>query len=128
MHIIDLSHTIHNDIQIYPGDPVPSIRRESPQASGPPRSRSNRCTDPNGPSSPIAIVSRACVVPGALDADALWTAVRDGRDLLSRVDPHRWGRDPKALLCRPDDPSVDRTWSDRGGYVRGFEEIRSAGT
>ena len=27
MKIIDLSHTIHDDIQIYPGDPVPSIRR-----------------------------------------------------------------------------------------------------
>jgi len=27
MQIIDLSHTIHNNIQIYPGDPVPSIRR-----------------------------------------------------------------------------------------------------
>ena len=27
MKIIDLSHTIHDDIQIYPGDPLPSIRR-----------------------------------------------------------------------------------------------------
>jgi len=27
MQIIDLSHTIHNDIQIYPGDPVPAISR-----------------------------------------------------------------------------------------------------
>ena len=27
MEIIDLSHTIHNEIQIYPGDPVPSIGR-----------------------------------------------------------------------------------------------------
>ena len=27
MNIIDLSHTIHDDIQIYPGDPVPSISR-----------------------------------------------------------------------------------------------------
>ncbi|UCD77829.1 MAG: cyclase family protein [Desulfobacterales bacterium] len=27
MKIIDLSHTIHNDIQIYPGDPVPSIKQ-----------------------------------------------------------------------------------------------------
>lgn len=27
MKIIDLSHTIHNDIQIYPGDPVPSINQ-----------------------------------------------------------------------------------------------------
>ncbi len=27
MHIVDLSHTIHNDMQIYPGDPVPVIGR-----------------------------------------------------------------------------------------------------
>ena len=27
MNIIDLSHTIHDDIQVYPGDPVPSIKR-----------------------------------------------------------------------------------------------------
>jgi kynurenine formamidase len=27
MKIIDLSHTIHDEIQIYPGDPVPSIKR-----------------------------------------------------------------------------------------------------
>ena len=27
MRIIDLTHTIHDDIQIYPGDPVPSISR-----------------------------------------------------------------------------------------------------
>ena len=27
MKIIDLSHTIHDEIQIYPGDPVPSINR-----------------------------------------------------------------------------------------------------
>jgi kynurenine formamidase len=27
MRIIDLSHTIHDDIQVYPGDPLPSIGR-----------------------------------------------------------------------------------------------------
>ena len=27
MQVIDLTHTIHDDIQIYPGDPVPSISR-----------------------------------------------------------------------------------------------------
>lgn len=27
MEVIDLTHTIHDDIQIYPGDPVPSISR-----------------------------------------------------------------------------------------------------
>jgi arylformamidase len=27
MEVVDLSHTIHDEIQIYPGDPLPSIRR-----------------------------------------------------------------------------------------------------
>jgi arylformamidase len=27
MQVIDLTHTIHDDIQIFPGDPIPSIRR-----------------------------------------------------------------------------------------------------
>ena len=27
MEVIDLTHTIHDDIQIFPGDPIPSIRR-----------------------------------------------------------------------------------------------------
>ena len=27
MEVIDLTHTIHDEIQIYPGDPLPSIRR-----------------------------------------------------------------------------------------------------
>ena len=27
MEAIDLTHTIHDEIQIYPGDPIPSIRR-----------------------------------------------------------------------------------------------------
>ncbi len=27
MEVIDLTHTIHDDIQIYPGDPIPSISR-----------------------------------------------------------------------------------------------------
>jgi kynurenine formamidase len=28
MQVIDLTHTIHDEIQIFPGDPIPSIRRE----------------------------------------------------------------------------------------------------
>jgi kynurenine formamidase len=27
MKVIDLSHTLHDDIQVYPGDPLPSIKR-----------------------------------------------------------------------------------------------------
>ncbi len=72
---------------------------------------------------PIAIVGRACVLPGALNPEALWEAVREGRDLLGTVPDGRW-RLPKAqAMCPPDAPAPDRTWSDRGGYVEGFESI-----
>ncbi len=70
---------------------------------------------------PIAIVSTSCLLPGALSPHALWEAVRDGRDLLSRVPAGRWGLAPEHALCAPDAPLPDRAWSDRGGYVDGFE-------
>ncbi|MCB9744328.1 MAG: hypothetical protein H6740_17150 [Alphaproteobacteria bacterium] len=70
---------------------------------------------------PIAIVGQACVLPGALSPDALWQAVVEGRDLVSRVDPGRWRLSPAQALS--DGPAPDRAWSDRGGYVRGFESI-----
>jgi acyl transferase domain-containing protein/3-hydroxymyristoyl/3-hydroxydecanoyl-(acyl carrier protein) dehydratase len=75
---------------------------------------------------PIAIVGQACVLPGALTPVALWDAVREGRDLLTRVPEGRWGVDPELVLT--DDPAAidDHTWTDRGGYVRGFEEVFSA--
>ncbi len=51
--------------------------------------------------SPIAIVGRACVLPGALDADALWQAVAAGRDLTSTVPAGRWKLAPEHALCDP---------------------------
>ncbi|HTD29020.1 MAG TPA: beta-ketoacyl synthase N-terminal-like domain-containing protein, partial [Xanthomonadaceae bacterium] len=72
---------------------------------------------------PIAIVGRACVLPGALSPAELWQAVAEGRDLTGPVPPGRWQIDPVEALCSPDKPNPDRTWSDRGGYVRGFEKI-----
>ena len=72
---------------------------------------------------PIAIVGRACVLPGALSPEALWAAVRDGRDLLTAVPDGRWRLAPKHALCSADAPQPDRTWSDRGGYVEGFDAI-----
>jgi len=71
---------------------------------------------------PIAIVGRACVLPGALTPAQLWAAVAEGRDLLSSAPAGRWGIDPSQALCPPDAPDPDRAWSDRGGYVRGFEQ------
>ncbi|MGE4069931.1 MAG: beta-ketoacyl synthase N-terminal-like domain-containing protein [Lysobacterales bacterium] len=72
---------------------------------------------------PIAIVGRACVLPGALSPEELWQAVIAGRDLTSSVPAGRWGLDPASVLCRPDTPQPDHCWSDRGGFVRGFEQL-----
>jgi len=72
---------------------------------------------------PIAIVGRACVLPGALSPSQLWDLVANGRDAITQVPSGRWQRDPAQALCAPDQPDPDRSWSDRGGYVRGFEAI-----
>ncbi|HVI01797.1 MAG TPA: beta-ketoacyl synthase N-terminal-like domain-containing protein [Enhygromyxa sp.] len=72
---------------------------------------------------PIAIVGRACVLPGALSPEALWELVASGRDAVSAVDPGRWRVAPADVMCEPTQPKPDRTWTDRGGYVRGFEAI-----
>lgn len=71
----------------------------------------------------IAIVGRACVLPGALSPEALWAAVRDGRDLTSTLPEGRWRLAPQRVLCSPDAPEPDHSWSDRGGYVHGFEAV-----
>ncbi|MFV8749676.1 beta-ketoacyl synthase N-terminal-like domain-containing protein [Nannocystaceae bacterium ST9] len=71
----------------------------------------------------IAIVGRACVLPGALSPEQLWQAVAEARDLVGPVDEGRWRLAPSEALCRPDQPDGDRSWTDRGGYVRGFEGV-----
>ena len=73
--------------------------------------------------SPIAIVGRACVLPGALTPAALWEAVSAGRDLVTSVPKGRWRAPMDDVLCRPDQDPSNRSWSDRGGYVRGFEDV-----
>lgn len=72
---------------------------------------------------PIAVVGRACVLPGAHSPEALWDAVLAGRSLLSSVPEGRWRGSSADLLCAPGAASTDRSWSDQGGYVTGFEEL-----
>ncbi|MEZ4459124.1 MAG: beta-ketoacyl synthase N-terminal-like domain-containing protein [bacterium] len=72
---------------------------------------------------PIAIVGRSCVLPGALSPAELWDAVVSGTDLVSQVDQGRWRADMSRILCDPSANATDKTWSDRGGYVRGFERV-----
>jgi len=71
---------------------------------------------------PVAIVGRACVLPGALTPAELWDRVFAGDDLISQVPPGRWKVDPADVICDGPHDSADRTCSDRGGYVHGFEE------
>ena len=71
--------------------------------------------------SPIAIVGRACELPGASTPDALFQAVLESRDLTTDVPADRWGVAPRHAVGAVGQ-SADRTWSTRGGYVRGFEE------
>lgn len=74
----------------------------------------------------IAIVGRACVLPGALSPEALWQRVSSGDDLVSSVPAGRWGVSHEQIMGSPQD-SADRSWSDRGGYVTGFEEVFDGG-
>ena len=68
---------------------------------------------------PIAIVGQGCVLPGAHDPETFWNHVSQGRDLISTVDPNRWGIRRDRVVGTPED-STDKTWSDRGGYVTDF--------
>jgi acyl transferase domain-containing protein/3-hydroxymyristoyl/3-hydroxydecanoyl-(acyl carrier protein) dehydratase len=71
---------------------------------------------------PIAIVGRGCILPDALDPDTFWANVLAGRVSLSTVPPDRW-RLPRRWALGDAADHVDKTWSDVGGYVRGFENV-----
>ena len=71
---------------------------------------------------PIAIVGQSCILPGALDPGELWDAVLQSRDMVSPAPAGYWRLDPAAILTTANGKTQDRTWSDRGGYVRGFDE------
>lgn len=70
----------------------------------------------------VAIVGMGCVLPGALNPEALWKATLAGQDLLSDAPAGRWGL-PRGHIMGEPDGKGERTWSERGGYVRGFESV-----
>ncbi|MGQ4462170.1 beta-ketoacyl synthase N-terminal-like domain-containing protein [Streptomyces violaceoruber] len=71
---------------------------------------------------PIAIVGRGCVLPGALDPDGFWENVAAGRTSLTTAPEGRW-RLPRHRVMGTVDDHLDRTWTDIGGYVEGFESV-----
>jgi acyl transferase domain-containing protein/3-hydroxymyristoyl/3-hydroxydecanoyl-(acyl carrier protein) dehydratase/1-acyl-sn-glycerol-3-phosphate acyltransferase len=69
---------------------------------------------------PIAIIGQSCTLPGALSPEALWTNVLAGKSSLSSVPEERWGL-PRESVMGTVVRSADRSWSDVGGYVTGFQ-------
>jgi acyl transferase domain-containing protein/1-acyl-sn-glycerol-3-phosphate acyltransferase len=69
---------------------------------------------------PIAIVGQSCTLPGALSPEALWGNVLAGKSSISTVPAERWGL-PQASVMGTVAQSADRSWSDVGGYVSGFQ-------
>lgn len=74
------------------------------------------------PVEPIAVVGRGCVLPGALDPDTFWENIAAGRPSLSAAPADRW-RLPRHWAMGSVDDHLDRTWTDVGGYVHGFESV-----
>lgn len=69
---------------------------------------------------PIAIIGRACVLPGANDIATLSHNFRAGRDLVTAAPKGRWRLDDRWALG---DSGRDCAWSSHGGYVTGFEDV-----
>src|SRR4051812_43903834 len=84
-----------------------------PSARSSPRARLAMAVEP------IAIVGQSCTLPDAMNPAELWANVAAGRDSLSRAPEGHWGI-PRTLALGTVDACADRTWSDVGGYVKGF--------
>lgn len=74
------------------------------------------------PFAPVAVVGRACLLPGASSPEELWRALAAGRDLLGTTPDGRWRLDRSRVLAAFVGADRDCALSDRGGYVLGFEE------
>ena len=66
---------------------------------------------------PIAIVGRACLLPGASSPAELAELVFARREAITAVGRDRWGMARERVMTSPSQPAADRAWSDRGGYV-----------
>ncbi len=68
---------------------------------------------------PIAIVGMACRVPGgALDADAFWTLLAEGRDVVGEVPADRWDVD---AYYDPDPTKLGKARTKAGGFLKDIE-------
>ncbi len=69
------------------------------------------------PSTPIAVVGAAAIMPEAPDADTFWANITGGRYSITDVPQGRW--DPQ-LYFSADHAAPDKTYSTIGGWVGDF--------
>jgi hypothetical protein len=74
--------------------------------------------------SPIAIVGQGCVLPGAASPEALAALVAAKRNAVGRPPAGRFRLSGEQALGSPE-WSIDRPWTEAGGYVTGFESVFS---
>jgi 3-oxoacyl-(acyl-carrier-protein) synthase/3-hydroxymyristoyl/3-hydroxydecanoyl-(acyl carrier protein) dehydratase/1-acyl-sn-glycerol-3-phosphate acyltransferase len=86
--------------------------------SGSARSVTEKATRAHVPQlTPIAIVGRACLLPGADSPEALAALVLEGRSAVTSVARGRWRVAHDRVVTSVERTNGDRAWSDRGGYV-----------
>ena len=70
---------------------------------------------------PIAVVSMACRTPGAaLDPEAYWRLLAEGRDAISPFPTHRWAEDG---LFDPDPEAKGKSYAQEGGFLSDVDKF-----
>ncbi|MCB9291350.1 MAG: hypothetical protein H6560_28855 [Lewinellaceae bacterium] len=68
----------------------------------------------------IAIIGTSGLFPGSSTSEEFWDNLMQGRDLTGLATEEDFGVDPK-IFFQPGKGVVDKCYSLRGGYIRGFE-------
>jgi polyketide synthase PksN len=102
---------------------APSPRPAAPEAPAPVARRQRRRALPAAPAAsaePIAIVGLAGRYPQAVDVEAFWDKLRDGKDCIVEVPPERWDwRD----YYSEDRAAPGSHYSKWGGFIDGVDEF-----
>jgi acyl transferase domain-containing protein len=72
---------------------------------------------------PIAIIGRACLLPGANTPLQLWENVLQKKDCLTEVPKDYWKAPVSDFLGNDHAHPEDFTYTSRGGYVENFESL-----
>ena len=72
---------------------------------------------------PIAIIGKACLLPGALNPEQLWQNTLAGKNCLSRATAKLWRANPHSLLTKDLNQALDKVVTDQCGYVKGFDTV-----